>query len=166
MLRPLGIVAGPAAVVALGLLVVGVVVEGEAGVVTSRWPLASFGLLLVALLGIGASAVAALARMRDAGRAVPGVAIAVVGTVLVAGGGWAALFVLGAGRGGAGGPGRGLQSVVVGYIASYLVFAVGWVWTGISPAPRAPGADLARCPPRRRRRGWRRAGAGGVPAPC
>ena len=26
----------------------------------------------------------------------------------------------------------GLESVVVGYIASYVVFSVGWVWTGVT----------------------------------
>lgn len=133
LLRPLGVVAGPAAVVALVLLVTGLVVEGEAGLETSPLVTASSGLLLVALLGIGAAAVAALARMRDAGRPVPGIGIAVVGTVLVAGGGWAALFVLPALAAEA--PevlDAGLQSVVVGYIASYVVFTVGWVWTGIA----------------------------------
>jgi hypothetical protein len=53
--------------------------------------------------------------------------------VLVAGGGWAALFVL---------PGlaaeapdvleSGLPSVVVGYIASYVVFTIGWMGTGVA----------------------------------
>ena len=133
LLRPLGLVAGPAALAALALLVVGLVTEGEAGLDTSPLATASSGLLLVALLGIGAAAVAALARLRDAGRPVPGPALAVVGTVLVAGGAWAALFVLPALAAEA----RevldsGLPSVVVGYIASYVVFTVGWLWTGIA----------------------------------
>ena len=133
LLRPLGIVAGPAALVALVLLVVGMATEDEAALLTSPLVTASLGLLLVAMLGIGAAAVAALARLRDAGRPVPGVALAVIGTVLVAGGGWAGLFVLPALAAEA--PEvleRGLQSVVVGYIASYFVFAVGWLWTGIA----------------------------------
>jgi hypothetical protein len=133
LLRPLGLVAGPAAVAALVLLVVGLVTEGEAGLDTSPLATASSGLLLVALLGIGAAAVAALARLREAGRGIAGVAIALVGTVLVAGGGWAALFVLPALAAEA--PevlDAGLQSVVVGYIASYVVFTVGWVWTGVA----------------------------------
>ena len=133
LLRPLGLVAGPAAVLALALLVVGLVTVGEAGLDTSPLVVASSALLLVALLGIGATALAALARGRSAGRGMPGAAIAVLGTVLVAGGGWAALFVL---------PGlaaeapdvleSGLPSVIVGYIASYVVFSIGWVWTGIA----------------------------------
>ena len=133
LLRPLGLAAGPAAVLAFALLVVGLVIEGEAGLDTSPLAVASSALLLVALLGIGATALAALARGRGTGRGMPGAAIAVVGTVLVAGGGWAALFVL---------PGlaaeapdvldRGLPSVIVGYIASYVVFTIGWVWTGIA----------------------------------
>jgi len=75
----------------------------------------------------------ALARLREDGRGVPGAAIAVVGTVLVAGGGWAALFVLPALAKEA--PevlDAGLQGVLIGYIASYVVFTVGWVWTGVT----------------------------------
>lgn len=133
LLRPLALAAGPTAVLAFALLVVGLATEGEAGLDTSPLAIASSGLLLVALLGIGATALIAMARLRAAGRAVHGIAIAVVGTVLVAGGGWAALFVL---------PSlaaeapevldAGLDSVVVGYVASYVVFSVGWAWTGIA----------------------------------
>jgi hypothetical protein len=133
LLRPLGLVAGPAAVLALLLLVGGVVTAGPGGPETSPLGTASSALLLVALLGLGAVAVAALARLREAGRGVPGAALAVVGTVLVAGGGWAALFVLPALAKEA--PGvleHGLESVVVGYVASYVVFTVGWVWTGVA----------------------------------
>jgi hypothetical protein len=133
LLRPLGVVAGPAAVLALVLLVLGLVTAGPGGLEASPLATASSALLLVALLGIGATAVAALARLRTAGRGVAGAAVAVVGTVLVAGGAWAALFVLPALAKAA--PGvleSGLESVVVGYIASYVVFTVGWVWTGVT----------------------------------
>ena len=53
--------------------------------------------------------------------------------LIVAGGAWAGLFVLPALAKEA--PGvleSGLESVVVGYIASYVVFTVGWVWTGVA----------------------------------
>jgi hypothetical protein len=133
LLRPLGLAAGPAAVLAFVVLIVGLVTTGEAELDTSPLAVASSVLLLVALFGIGATAVAALARGRGAGRGMPGAAIAVLGTVLVAGGGWASLFVL---------PGlaaeapdvleSGLRSVIVGYIASYVVFTIGWVWTGVA----------------------------------
>jgi hypothetical protein len=133
MLRTLGLVAGPATVVALGLLVAGLVIEGEAGIDTSPLAVASSAFLLVALLGIGATAVAVLARLKADDRPTTGAALAVVGTVLVAGGAWAALFVL---------PGlakeapdvldSGLASVIVGYIASYAVFSVGWVWAAVA----------------------------------
>jgi hypothetical protein len=133
LVRPLGVAAGPAAVLALVLLVGGLVTVGETDLDTSPLATASSALLLVALLGIGATALAAMVRLREAGQNVPGPAVAVVGSVLVAGGGWAALFVL---------PGlaeeapavldAGLPSVVVGYIASYVVFSVGWVWTAIA----------------------------------
>jgi hypothetical protein len=133
LLRPLGMAAGPAAVLALVLLVGGLVTAGDGNIDASPLATASSALLLVALLGIGAAAVMALARLREDGRAVPGPAIGVVGTVLVAGGGWAALFVLPALAKQA--PevlDTGMQSVVVGYIASYVVFTVGWVWTGVA----------------------------------
>ena len=133
LLRPVGVVAGPAAVLALFLLVGLLVTAGEDGLDTSPLATASSALLLVALLGLGATAVSALARLRDADRGVAGAAIAVVGTVLVAGGGWAALFVLPAlAKQAPGVLDTGLESVVVGYIASYVVFTVGWVWTGVT----------------------------------
>jgi hypothetical protein len=133
LLRPLAVIAGPAAVLALGSFVAAVLVAGEDGLDTSPLATASSALLLVALLGIGATAVSALARLREAGRGVPGIAIAVVGTVLVAGGTWAALFVMPAIA--AESPevlDGDLAGIVVGYIASYLVFTVGWVWTGVA----------------------------------
>ena len=61
-----------------------------------------------------------------------GPAIAAVGSVLVAGGTWATLFVQPALAAKA--PEvleAGLPSVVVGYAVSYVVFCVGWIWTGI-----------------------------------
>jgi hypothetical protein len=133
LLRPLGIAAGPATVLAFALLVIGLLTVGEADLDASPLAVASSALLLVALLGIGATALAVLARGRESGRGMPGAAVAVVGTVLVAGGAWAALFVLPALAAEA--PDvldRGLPSVVVGYIASYVVFTVGWVWTGVA----------------------------------
>ena len=129
-LRPLGLVAGPAAVISFALLVAAIVGAGDP-VDASPVATASSAVLLVALLGIGAAALAALARVRESGRGGTGLAIAVVGTVLVAGGGWAALFVLPALAAEA--PDlleSGLPSVVVGYIASYVVFTAGWVWAG------------------------------------
>ena len=133
LLRPLALAAGPSAVLAFVLLVVGLLTEGEEGLDTSPLATASSGLLLVALFGIGATALIATVRLRAAGRGVAGAAVAVVGTVLVAGGGWAALFVLPALAAEA--PevlDAGLGSVVVGYIASYVVFSVGWVWAGVA----------------------------------
>jgi hypothetical protein len=131
-MRPAAVIAGPAAVVAFALLVIGLVAEGEAGLDTSPLAVASSSLLLVALFGIGAAALAALGRLRDAGRGSAGAVVALVGTVLVAGGGWASLFVLPALA--ADHPDvleTGLGSVVVGFIASYVVFTAGWIWTGI-----------------------------------
>lgn len=132
-LRPLGVVAGPVTVVALGLVLAAAATAG-AEVESSRLAVASSALLLVALLGIGATAFAALARIRATGRTAGAPALAVVGTVLVAGGAWAALFVLPALAAEA--PdvleSGALGSVMVGYIASYAVFALGWVATGVA----------------------------------
>lgn len=130
-LRPLGLAAGPVAVVALGLELVA---TAGADVESSPIAVAASALLLVALLGIGAVALAALVRLRESGRTAGAPALALVGAVLVAGGTWAALFVLPALASEA--PdvleSGDLGSVMVGYIASYAVFAVGWLTTGIA----------------------------------
>lgn len=133
LVRPLALVAGPAAALALGSFVAAVLIAGEDGLDAHPLATASSALLLMALLGVGATAIAALARLREAGRGVPGAVVTVIGTVLVAGGTWAALFVM---------PALAtevpealeteLVGVVVGYIASYLVFTVGWAWTGVA----------------------------------
>lgn len=132
LLRPLGLIAGPAAGIAVLLMVAAVVTAGDA-VESSPLATASSAVLLVALLGIAAAGLATLARLHEAGRGVAGPALAVVGTALVFGAGWTSLFLL---------PGlaadapdlleAGLPGVRVGFIASYLVFLLGWVWTGIS----------------------------------
>jgi hypothetical protein len=131
LLRPLATAAAPLTAVALGLVVVAASTAGGAAVEASPFAVASSAVLLVALLGVGAAALLGLARLRDDGRTVAPPVVAVVGTVLVAGGQWAALFVLPAlsehaprvlssGE---------LSSVTVGYVASYAVFALGWVAT-------------------------------------
>ena len=97
LLRPLGVVAGPAAVVAFGLFVAGMVTVGEDDLDGSLLATASSAAMLVTLVAIGAAALAALARLREAGRSVAGSAVAVIGSVLVAGGSWAALFLTGYG---------------------------------------------------------------------
>ena len=132
-LRPLGLLAGPAAVVATVLLVAGLITVGDGELMTSPLVLASSSSVLIVLLGIGAAAIATLTRLRIEGRGAAGPAIAAVGSVLVAGGAWATLFVQ---------PGlaakapevleAGLPGVVVGYVASYVIFCVGWIWTGVA----------------------------------
>jgi hypothetical protein len=132
-LRPLALLALPATLLALALEVVAAATAGGA-VEASPLAVASTAAVLVALLGIGATALAALTRLRAAGRGATGPALAVVGTVLVAGGEWASLFVLPAlstaaphllGSG-------ALSSVTVGFVASYAVFAVGWIATAVA----------------------------------
>ena len=132
-LRPLGIAAGPLTVVALALMVVAATTAGP-DVESAPAAIVSAALLLIALLGIATTAIIALARVRATGHGASAPAVAVLGAVLVAGGAWAALFVLPALsaeapdllRSGA------LGSVMVGYVASYAVFMLGWVGTAVA----------------------------------
>jgi hypothetical protein len=133
LLRSLATAAAPLTVLAFGLVVVAAATAGSA-VESSPFAVASTAVLLVALLGVGAVAVLAVGRLRDAGRSAAPPLVAVVGTVLVAGGQWAALFVLPALSEHA--PqilsSGALGSVTVGYVASYAVFALGWIATAVA----------------------------------
>jgi hypothetical protein len=132
ILRSLAIAAAPLTVAAFGLVLVAASTAGTA-VESSPYAVASSALLLIALLGVGGAALLALGGLRQAGRGIAPTLVAVAGTVLVAGGQWAALFVLPALSvhaptlltSGA------LGSVTVGYVASYAVFALGWVATAV-----------------------------------
>ena len=134
LLRSLATAAAPLTVVALGLVVVAASTAAGSAVESSPFAVASSAVLLVALLGVGAAAVLAVAWLRDAGRSVAPPLVAIVGTVLVAGGQWAALFVLPALSEHA--PqvlsSGALGSVTVGYVASYAVFALGWIATAVA----------------------------------
>lgn len=132
LLRSLATAAAPLTVVAMGLVVAAASTAGAA-VESSPFAVASTALLLVAVLGIGAAAVLALGRLRDAGRASAPAVVAVVGTVLVAGGQWAALFVLPALSEHAPNllTSGAMASVTVGYVASYAVFTLGWAATAV-----------------------------------
>jgi hypothetical protein len=134
LLRSLATAAGPLTVVALGLVIAAASTAEGTAVESSPFAVASSAVLLGALLGVGAAALLALARLRETGRTTAPPVVAVVGTVLVAGGQWAALFVLPAlsehaprllssGE---------LGSVTVGYVASYAVFALGWIATAVA----------------------------------
>jgi uncharacterized membrane protein (DUF485 family) len=132
LLRSLATAAAPLTLAAVGLVFAAVATAGSA-VESSPFAIASTAVLLIALLGIGATAVLVLGGLRAAGRSIAATAMAVVGTVLVAGGQWAALFVLPALSAHA--PqvmsSGALDSVTVGYVASYAVFALGWVATAV-----------------------------------
>lgn len=132
LLRSMATAAAPLTVVAFGLVLLAASTEGTA-VESSPFAVASSAVLLVALLGIGAAAVLAMIGLRSADRAIAPAGIAVVGTVLVAGGQWAALFVLPALSHSAPAllASGALSSVTVGYVASYAVFALGWVATAV-----------------------------------
>ena len=128
-IRALATATGPLIVAALGLVLAAAATAGSA-VESSPLAIASSALLFVVALGIGSAAVVSFGR----GRGVAGPAIAVVGSVLVAGGQWAALFVLPALSSHA--PhlltSGAMGSVTVGYVASYAVFAVGWSVTTVA----------------------------------
>jgi hypothetical protein len=132
LLRSLATAAAPLTVAAVGLVLAAAATAGSA-VESSPFAVASTAVLLIALLGIGSTAVLALGRLREADRSLAPPVVAVVGTVLVAGGQWAALFVLPALSEHA--PqvltSGAMGSVTVGYVASYAVFALGWVATAI-----------------------------------
>jgi hypothetical protein len=135
LLRPLTLLALPATLVAFGLMAAAAATAGDS-VESSPPAIASTAAALIAVLAVGALALAALGRLREAGRSVAGPAIALVGTVLVAGGEWASLFVLPALSSAA--PhllsSGALAAVPVGFVASYAVFAVGWVATAVALA--------------------------------
>jgi hypothetical protein len=129
LLRSLATLAAPLTVLALALVIAAGATAGSA-VESSPLAIASSALLFLAALGIGSAAVASFGR----GRGVAGPAIAVVGSVLVAGGQWAALFVLPALSSRAPNllSSGALGSVTVGYVASYAVFAVGWIVSAVA----------------------------------
>jgi len=133
LLRSLATAAAPLTVAAVALVLAAAATAGSA-VESSPFAVASTALLLIALLGIGATAVLVAGRLREAGRSIAAPVVAVVGTVLVTGGQWAALFVLPALSEHA--PqvlsSGALSSVTVGYVASYAVFALGWVATAVA----------------------------------
>jgi hypothetical protein len=133
LLRPVGVVAGPAAVLAFGAFLYGMLTLGEDALDGSLPAVASAALQLVSVLAVAAVALMALARLREAGAGVAGAGVAIVGTALVAGGTWTALFAIPALAAEA--PAaleRDLAGLVVGFIASYAVFTVGWVWTAVA----------------------------------
>ena len=133
LLRAGGLVAGPAAVLSFASFVVAAVTAGESALESTPLAIASSALLLVAAVGVAAVAVGALARLRGEGRPGAGPAVAAVGSALVVGGVWATLFVM---HPLAAEVPAALETeiagIVIGYVASYLVFSVGWVWTGIA----------------------------------
>ena len=102
---------------------------------TSPFSIAASALGVTALIAltIGMFSVAADQPVLQAGAGRVGWLIALIGTVLVAGGQWAQLFVLP----GLAGPApdlatNGIGSVVAGYIASYIVLGTGWLIAGIT----------------------------------
>lgn len=135
--RPAARASGPLAAIALVAFIASLVVTGGDALELATSPVSIVaslaGLTVLVALSIGmASLVEDLPVLRSgAGRV--GWVVAAVGTILAAGGQWAQLFVLP----GIAGPAPdlatdGIASVVAGYIASYIVLAVGWLVIGVT----------------------------------
>lgn len=128
---------GPLAVVALVSFIGSLVATGGDALELATSPLSIaasvVGVAALVALTIGMFSVAADHPVLQSGPGRVGWLLAVVGTVLAAGGQWAQLFVLP----GLAGPApdlatNGIGSVVAGYIASYIVLGVGWMIAGIT----------------------------------
>ena len=133
--RPAALAAGPIGLVALAAFIASVVRDGddEIALITSELSIGASvaGLACLALLTLGAAGLAGRISALRRGFGLVASTVAVVGTVLGAGGQWAQLFVL---------PGlatvapdvatNGLGSVLTGYIVSYIIMAIGWVLVG------------------------------------
>lgn len=128
---------GPLGVIALISFIGSLVATGgdSLELATSPFSIAAsvVGVTALIALTIGMFSTAADQPVLQAGSGRVGWLIALIGTVLAAGGQWAQLFVLP----GLAGPApdlatNGIGSVVAGYIASYIVLGVGWLIVGIT----------------------------------
>jgi hypothetical protein len=134
-IRPLAGATAPLTALAVALLLVAAASSGgsEAALDASPFAVASSAVLLLALMCMAAASLGLAVQAHAAGRSAAAPVLAAVGTLLVAGGAWASLFVLPSLASAA--PDvldAGLGGVVVGYVASYAVLALGWASTGIA----------------------------------
>jgi hypothetical protein len=133
LLRPAALLAGPTALLSIGLLAVAAVVTGgddlamaasPVAVASSAVGLVALLLLLLAILPLTASV--PVLREDTGTRAV---AAALVGTALAAGGQWTMVFVLpGLAEAAPSVATSGLGSVIAGYVVSFIALGVGWAW--------------------------------------
>ena len=139
--RPAALAPGPVSLLALLLFVTAAVVEGfESDLALARSPIASAssvaGLIGLILLVIALVGMAQRFASLQAGVGRVGVGIALVGTLLSIGGQWSTVFVV---------PGlarmddataeattSGIPLVVAGFIASFLVLALGWILIAVA----------------------------------
>jgi hypothetical protein len=139
-LRPAALATGPLALLSLLLLLVTFIVEGfDSDLAIARSPYAiaasvcaTGGLMLLVL---------ALFRLSQeftglrVGVGLAGVWLATIGTLLGVGGAWSMVFVLPglAHMDGAGAEiaGSGIPLVQAGFIASYIIMAIGWLLVGV-----------------------------------
>jgi hypothetical protein len=139
-LRPAALATGPLTLLSLLLLVVTFVVEGfdsDLAIAKSPYAIAAsvcamVGLMLLVLALFRLSQ--EFAGLRE-GVGQIGVWLAMIGTLLGIGGAWSMVFVLPglAHMDGAGAEiaGSGIPLVQTGFIASYIIMAIGWLLTGV-----------------------------------
>lgn len=140
-LRPAALATGPLCLLSLVLLVVTFVVEGfESDLAIAKSPYAiaasvcaMVGLMLLALALVRLNQ--ELPSLRE-GTGLTGTWIAMIGTLIGVGGAWSMVFVLPglAHMDGAGAEvaTSGVPLVQAGFIASYIVMAIGWLIVGIA----------------------------------
>ena len=127
---------GPLAVLSLLVFALALVLSGgdELALAVSPIGVTSSLLGLVALIALVLGLVALASRPElQRGAGAVGWTVAVIGTVLTAGGQWTQLFLLP----GLAGPAPelaagGIGTVVAGYIASFVVLGAGWLLVGIA----------------------------------
>lgn len=117
--------AAPLVILALAFFVIEMVTGNSYEGVTAQTPLA-IGSSIATLLALLMVTIAAALLLHTQGGAAAGLA-AMAGSVLVAGGAWASVFVLpGILRAAPEALETGIESVAIGYILSYIALAVGW----------------------------------------
>lgn len=143
LLRPAALLAGPTALLSIGLLAVALVVSGGDDLAMAASPVAiassAVGLvsLLLLLLAVLPLTAAVPVLREDAGTRA--VAAALIGTALAAGGQWTMVFVLpGLAEAAPSVATSGLGSVIAGYVVSFIVLGAGWAWVAFV-LRRAPG---------------------------
>lgn len=133
-----GSLAGPLCLISLVTVVIGASTSGDnASFLASPTAVASSICFLGAMLALASAVVASVLRTASASRTMVPALLALIGSVIVAGGAWANLFVL---------PGlaiadphvleQGIPSIQLGYVISFFLVAAGWATLAITQLAR------------------------------